>query len=484
MIECFVVVSSILIICYMMVGKTGQKISYDKMPPSPYRLPILGNIHYLLKEKLPLHHIFTSLISRFGPVFTFWIGKGPIVLISDYSLAKQVLFSKQFSGRPQRRAGQLTSRGFQGIIITDVCPALSLRRKLTKKNWRWINEDRHEEIVKTEWSHLKATLEKKLTASDDQVVDISSDVFLACANTTWTLLFGTRVESDDKDFLKFMKMKDWLLKGLVYSTLSHGFPFLKGLPVNKLQYLEYYKKACDELIGKYYTEHVKTFDKDNIRDMLDAMLLEHEHLSKDNIEMIISDFLIAGVETVASTLQFVIYHLLQYKDCAEKCLEEINDVVGEGNELTLDVLNKLHYTNAVVAETLRLKPTAPITPPHKATEDTPILEYTIPKDTIVQVNIYAIHMDSRLHKEPHRFQPERFLDDEGHYQNIDGYLPFSLGRRECLGKAVALKTLAFFAAEILRNFSLDIPPGHRLSEEVVCASTICPKPYSILLKNR
>jgi len=482
MIECFVVVSSILIICYMMVGKTG-KMSHEKMPPSPYRLPILGNIHYLLKEKLPLHLVFHSLIARFGSVFTFWIGKGPIVMINDFELAKQVLFNKSFSGRPQRTAGQLTSRGFQGIIVTDFCPALKLRRKLGRKNWRWQSEDRLQKIVKTECEHLKVTLEKKLAQSDDQVINISTEIWLACANTTWSLLFGKRVESDDPDFLQFMKMKDWLLQGLLYSTLSHGFPFLKGLPVNKLQYLQYYKKACDELIGKYYSEHIKTFDKDNIRDMLDALLLEHEHLTKDNVEMIVSDFLIAGVETVASTLEFIILHLLQYKDCADKCLSEINDIVGE-NELTLDVLSKLHYTNAVVAETLRLKPTAPLTPPHKATEDTTILDYTIPKDTIVQVNIYAIHIDSKLHQEPMRFKPERFLDEEGHYQNIEGYLPFSLGRRECLGKAVALKSLVFFTAEILRNFSLDIPDGHRLSEEVICATTMSPKAYSILMKRR
>ena len=368
--------------------------------------------------------------------------------------------------------------------MTDFCPALKLRRKLTKKNWRWINEDRHQEIVKTEWSHLKATLEKKMAASDDQILDISNELFLACSNVTWAMLFGERCEADDTDFLKFNKMKDWLLQGLVYSTLSHGFPFLKGLPGNKLQYLELYKQACDELIGKYYAQHVKTFDKDNIRDMLDAMLTEHEHLSKDNIEIIISDFLIAGVETVASSLQFIIHHLLQHKECAQKCRDELNEVVGADNELNFDMIPKLHYTNAVVAETMRLRPTAPITPPHKAIEDTTVLDYKVPKDTIVQVNIYAIHVDPKLHSEPLQYRPERFLNEEGHYQNIEGYLPFSLGRRECLGKAVALKTLAFFTAEILRNFNLDVPAGHRLSDDVVCATTISPKPYSVHLKNR
>lgn len=358
-----------------------------------------------------------------------------------------------------------------------------MRRKLGKKIWRWQSEERLEEILRTESAYIKSSIDDRLSRSDDNILNITLEICIACCNTTWTLLFGQRINSDDKDFQKFMKMKDWLLEGLMYSNLFHGFPFIKAIPVDRFLYLEYYKKACDELIGKYYDEHRKSFDKDNIRDMIDALFLEHSQLSRDNIEIMCSDFLIAGVETVASTLQFIILHFLLYKDVADKCLAELNDVVGD-RELSIADVSKLHYLNAVIAETLRTKPTSPIGVPHKATEDSKILDYDIPKNTILHINIYSIHYDSNLHKEPTQFRPERFLDAEGHYQNIEGFLPFSLGRRECLGKSAALKALTFYAAELLRTYTLDVPEGHNLSGEVKMTSTLSPKPYSILLKRR
>lgn len=114
MIEWMVLVSSVLVICYLVIYRSGKREEHKNMPPSPSRWPIIGNINKLLREKLPIHIVFHSLAQEFGSVFTFWIGRAPIVVINDYALAKQVLFNKTFSGRPQRDAGKIVSRGFQG----------------------------------------------------------------------------------------------------------------------------------------------------------------------------------------------------------------------------------------------------------------------------------------------------------------------------------------------------------------------------------
>ena len=89
----------------------------SKMPPSPSKLFLLGNIHHMLIKKLPPHMMFASIAEDLGSVFTFWFGSSPVVVINDFMTAKKVLHTKEFSGRPQRYAGEVVSRGFKGKCL-------------------------------------------------------------------------------------------------------------------------------------------------------------------------------------------------------------------------------------------------------------------------------------------------------------------------------------------------------------------------------
>ena len=99
---------------------TGKK---QILPPSPPRLPILGNIHQLIKQKKTkaLHQIITDYSRDLGSVFTFWFGDRPVVFINDYHMAKEMLNSCECSGRPQRLAGGIVSKNFQGMSTICCC---------------------------------------------------------------------------------------------------------------------------------------------------------------------------------------------------------------------------------------------------------------------------------------------------------------------------------------------------------------------------
>ena len=64
---------------------------------------------------------------------------------------------------------------------------------------------------------------------------------------------------------------------------------------------------------------------------------------------------------------------------------------------------------------------------HKTSKATQLAGYTIPRNTVVNVNTYAIHMDPLLWEDPEAFKPERFLDEEGHVTKPEAFLPFGLG---------------------------------------------------------
>lgn len=90
----------------------------------------------------------------------------------------------------------------------------------------------------------------------------------------------------------------------------------------------------------------------------------------------------------------------------------------------------MHFTEAVLTECQRMCFVAPILGPRRTLADTTLGGYTIPKDTVVLMNILDIHMDPELYPEPTLFKPERFIND-GVYQSDDNLLTFGKGRYFC-----------------------------------------------------
>ena len=113
---------ALILVVYLIYiwNDTGSK--GKKLPPSPSRLPIIGNIHHLIGktdkqgEKKQTHEIFTELSKKIGSVFSFWFGDRGVVFINDYVIAKKLLYSYECSGRPQRLAGRIVSKDFQGKL--------------------------------------------------------------------------------------------------------------------------------------------------------------------------------------------------------------------------------------------------------------------------------------------------------------------------------------------------------------------------------
>ncbi|EKM83625.1 hypothetical protein AGABI1DRAFT_66440 [Agaricus bisporus var. burnettii JB137-S8] len=198
-----------------------------------------------------------------------------------------------------------------------------------------------------------------------------------------------------------------------------------------------------------------------------------------NYEMaqVVFSFLFASQDAMSSGVIYGFQHLADHPDILEKVRQE-QERVRMGNyedPLTLEMLDEMVYLQAVVKESLRIKP--PVTMvPYKCKKPFPINEnYTVPVGSMVIPSFYNSLHDSEIYPEPEKFYPERWLDSKGSANsNSQNYLVFGSGPHKCIGLEYAQMTIALMLANaaVLMNFEHEITPR---SGEVEIIATLFPK---------
>ena len=166
-----------------------------------------------------------------------------------------------------------------------------------------------------------------------------------------------------------------------------------------------------------------------------------------------------------------------------KATEELNKVIGKERWVEEKDMINLPYINAIAKETMRLHPVAPMLVPRMAREDCQVAGYDIAKGTRVLVNVWSIGRDQTVWKNPHAFDPDRFM--ENNCIDVKGedfeLLPFGSGRRMCPGYSLGLKVILSTLANLLHGFNWKLPGDMEKEdlnmEEIFGLST--PKKYPL-----
>ena len=160
------------------------------------------------------------------------------------------------------------------------------------------------------------------------------------------------------------------------------------------------------------------------------------------------------------TLEWALSELLKKPEVFAKATEELDRVVGRGRWVTEKDILSLPYVEAIVKETMRLHPVAPMLAPRLSREDASIGGYDIPAGTRVLVSVWSIGRDQELWNAPEEFMPERFLGSELDVKGQDyELLPFGSGRRMCPGYSLGLKVIQVSLANLLHGFEWRLPDG-------------------------
>ncbi len=191
---------------------------------------------------------------------------------------------------------------------------------------------------------------------------------------------------------------------------------------------------------------------------------------------------LSGAETTSTSILWTLLYLAVWPKKQRKLQEELDTVLGKESP-SLTKKASLPYLQATIYEALRLSSLTPLGVPRKATKSTRLGGFDIPKGTTVMFNLYAMNHDHHVWENPHEFIPERFLDDKGEfYPSRVGFLPFSAGKRVCLGESVAKMELFLILANLLQHF--EFKSDCDLDLEGVNGATLKPKPFKLLILSR
>ena len=173
----------------------------------------------------------------------------------------------------------------------------------------------------------------------------------------------------------------------------------------------------------------------------------------------------AGTDTTFIVLDWAMTELILNPNVLEKVQAEVRSVLGERRVVLESDLPKLNYMKAVIKETFRLHPPAPVLVPRESIEHVTIDGYDIPAKTRIFVNAWAIGRDPETWEDPETFKPERFLDSPIDFRGQDFELiPFGAGRRICPAITFGMASVELALAQILHSFDWELPPGVRAKD--------------------
>ncbi|XP_042477832.1 cytochrome P450 71A1-like [Macadamia integrifolia] len=470
-----------LLLCFLLLfvfffKSNGKGKKGLHLPPSPYKLPIIGNLHQL--GPLP-HHNLQTLAERHGPLMLLYFGSKPTLVVSSADAAREIMKTHDliFSSRPNTNFGRRISYDFKDIAFTPysdywrevrkicVLQLLSMKRVQSYRPVR--EEETIAMIEKIQSSCSSSPSFSALVNLSEVLMSLSNDIICRVA-------LGKKYGGGWR-FKEMMRELGYLL-GVF--NVADFIPWLGW--VNYVNGLE---KRVEKLFVEIdsFLDHVIEDHKHGHRekdygddagsggqDFVDFLLQIQKDknaeiaIERDNIKAIVLDMFVGGTDTSNVLPQWTMAELLRHPEIMKEVQEEVRGVTKGKANITEDDIEHMHYLKAVIKEALRLHPPVPLLVPRELMETVNIQGFDIPAKTTVIVNASAIGRDPVSWDDPEKFEPKRFLngassvDFRGHNFQL---IPFGAGRWGCPGTQFAIVVVELALASLLHKFDWALPNG-------------------------
>ncbi|XP_033647428.1 cytochrome P450 2U1-like [Asterias rubens] len=465
------------------------------LPPGPTGWPVIGSA-LALRRGLS-HHVFTHWSKQYGEVFSVRLGGKLVVVLNDLRCIKDALHKQAdvFSDRHNSTVNKLN--GIKGAFSEESGDIWKARRRFGLGALRsfGMGKKSNEHSINEESRYLLDGF------ADEQgkPFNPTHQVEITVSNVICKMCVGRRFNFSDPDIAEILQ--------LIRQQLSYGTPTSLINYVPGVIHTPFYShvKTISRRLKEHFScivrEHRDSYDKNDIRDIIDLQFAEVEkretsgrvddRFEKDSFDDVamrgsVFDLFVGGTETTSTTLLWLMMLMALHPNIQRKVQSEIDDVIGGSRQPSMADSPNMPYTNAAILETLRIRPAVPLAVPHQTKEETLLNGYTVPRNTCVLINILAVHHDPATWTEPEKYNPARFLSADGKsVVQHESFIPFGTGRRRCMGESLARTELFLIFVNLLQQFSLKFPAEKPLpSEEGLPGIILKPGPFEICVTRR
>ena len=413
-------------------------------PPGPK-----GRLLGFFPRRDPLSFM-SKLAAKYGDIVFFYRGMEPFYLISNPDYIKDMLVTnarKFAKGRALERSRVLLG---EGLLTSE--GAVHLRQR------RLIQPAFHRQSVAAygrTMVEFSLRLRNRWQSGDE--IDVHQEMTTLTLAIAGKTLFDADVETDASEVMEAITTAFSLfpLTMMPFSELLEKIPFS---PVRKLHRA---RARLDKVIYRVIAERRQSGeDRGDLLSMLLAAQDEESGGARMSDEQLRDECLtlfLAGHETTANLLTWIWYLLAQHPEVEARLHFEVGDVL-RGQPPTFEDVEKLPYTEKIIAEVLRMYPPAWIVG-RRALEDHEFGPYQIPRRSLVAASQWIVHHDARYFPEPHRFDPERWTPEARASRNKFCYFPFSAGPRQCIGEGFAWAEATLVLATLAQKWRLELVAG-------------------------
>ncbi|KAH9300627.1 hypothetical protein KI387_012210, partial [Taxus chinensis] len=470
-----ITVAALLLVVIQRRNRNQKTLQRKLKPPQPPSWPVIGNLQPL-STKVPVHRILSSLSESYGPIMHLQLGLRPALVIASSDLAKECFTTndKAFASRPRLSAGKHIGYDYK---IFSMAPYGSYWRNLRKMSTTQILSATRIESFKhvrvEEISALIRSLFESCQRAEVTPVNMKTRLSDLTFNIILRMVANKRLSGpvDSEEYQEAYRFKQ-MIKQSVFLVgafdVGDYLPFLKWFDLQGLiAAMKKLQKRRDVFVQNLVNDHREkrgVQPKDFI-DVLISATDNHEIQSDGNDDVVKATAVImltAGTETSSVTVEWALAALLQKPEFLRKAQEELDTIIGRDRLIEEADMHELKYLQAIVKETFRLYPAAPLLVPHEAIEDCTIGGYHVSAGTQLIVNAWKIHRDPAVWDRPTVFDPERFLKSEKEIdvkgRNFE-LIPFGSGRRMCPGMSLALSVVTYTLGRLLHSFEWSVPEG-------------------------
>ncbi|KAI4341257.1 hypothetical protein MLD38_026001 [Melastoma candidum] len=470
------------------------------LPPSPIALPIIGHLHLIGPV---LHICFQDLSLRYGPLMRLCMGASTCVVASNTAVAREIFKTQElnFLSRPEFGSSEFfIYRGSRFIMAPygdywRFMKKLCMTRLLAVPQLEKSVDIRAEEVVKLVES-------VRTSVRDGGAADMSRELTRYTNNVISRMAMSCRCSGSENEADEIKELVKTCLS--LAGKLSMGD--VLGPWLRKLDFSGNGKKLFstlvkyDNLIEKIIEEHERKaadgFVPESKKDLMDILLeifkdpSAEPRISRNDLKSFLLDLFMAGTDTTSTAMQWAMGELINNPMVLQKLRDEIVSTIGSGRLVNEKDVENLPYLRAVIKETMRLHPSAPLII-RECGEDCLVNGYLVKSKTRVLVNVYSVMRDPAEWKDPDEFVPERFLDGSldgigEHQMEYKGqnfrYLPFGSGRMGCAGATMAMLVMHAAVGSLVQCFdwrvvgAVDLRQGPgfspKMATPLVCYPTV------------